>query len=232
MLLIALHEVKALTRRARQVPSASKTKQTAQNPLRRRHGHIPRRSSSPFTNLLLCSIGLQENITANAAFHEMFPSERDEAARHSFFEIGNRQWDIPALKRLLRKVLSQNDRVVDFQVDYRYPGNGRRRLLLNAQRVPSDGIRLESILIAINDVTSSLDAIDELRSSEEHLRLIAENSSDLITISDTNGKFSYVSPSSLPMLGYRPEELIGVNGYEIIHPEDRESSAENCTNPS
>jgi PAS domain S-box-containing protein len=26
----------------------------------------------------------------------------------------------------------------------------------------------------------------------------------------------------MPMLGYRPEELIGVNGYEIIHPEDRE----------
>ena len=161
-------------------------------------------------------------VTANAAFNEMFPSERDKTERHSFFEIGERQWDIPALKRVLRNVLPKNDRVVDFQVDYRYPGNGRRRLLLNAQRVPSDGFRLESILIAINDVTSSLDAIDELKSNEEHLRLIAENSSDLITISDTNGRFSYVSPSSLPMLGYRPEELIGVNGYAIIHPEDRE----------
>jgi PAS domain S-box-containing protein len=161
-------------------------------------------------------------LTANAAFYEMFPSERDEAEHHSFFEIGERQWDIPELKRLLRKVLPQNDRINDFQVDYWYPGNGRRRLLLNAQRVPPDGIRAESILIAIHDVTSSLDAIDKLKSSEEHLRLIAENSSDLITISDTSGNFSYVSPSSLPMLGYRPEELIGVNGYEIIHPEDRE----------
>lgn len=161
-------------------------------------------------------------VTANSAFYEMFPSERDGDAPHSFFEIGGRQLDTPELRRLLRKVLPQNDRVADFQVDYRYPGNGRRRLLLNAHRVPSDGIRLESILISINDVTSSLDAIDELKSSEQHLRLIAENSSDLITISDTNGRFSYVSPSSMPMLGYRPEELIGVNGYEIIHPEDRE----------
>ena len=212
-----------MTRRARKVPSASKTKkQTARTPLKAPWGHSAAIVESIHDPLVVLDRSFRI-VTANAAFHEMFPSERDEAARHSFFEIGYQQWDIPALKRLLHKVLSQNDRVVDFQMDYRYPGNGRRRLLLNAQRVPSDGIRLESILISINDVTSSLDAIDELRSSEEHLRLIAENSSDLITISDTNGRFSYVSPSSLPMLGYRPEELIGVNGYEIVHPEDRES---------
>ena len=161
-------------------------------------------------------------VTANAAFYEMFPSERDETEQHSFFEIGDRQWDIPPLKRLLRKVLPKNDRVIDFQIDYRFPGNGRRRILLNAQRVPSDGIRVESILIAISDVTSTLDALEKLKSSEEHLRLLAENSSDLITISDTGGRFTYVSPSSLQLLGYRPEELIGVTGYEIIHPEDRE----------
>jgi PAS domain S-box len=201
-----------LTRRARKVPSASKTKkQTAQNPLKAPWAYSAAIVESIHEPLVVLDRSFRI-VTANAAFHEMFPSERDEAARHSFFEIGNRQWDIPALKRLLRRVVPQNDRVVDFQMDYRYPDNGRRRLLLNAQRVPSDGIRLECILISINDVTSSLDAIDELKSSKEHLRLIAENSSDLITISDTNGRFSYVSPSSLPMLGYRPEELIGVNG--------------------
>jgi len=162
-------------------------------------------------------------VTANAAFYEMFPSvRRTEAEQHSFFELGNRQWDIPALKKLLKGVLPDNQRVVDFEVDYPLQGNGYRRLLLNAQRVPSDGVRVESILIAINDVTRRLEAIEKLRNSEEHLRLIAENSSDLITISDTSGRFSYVSPSSMQLLGYRPEELVGVNGYELIHPEDRE----------
>jgi PAS domain S-box-containing protein len=212
----------ALTRKASKVRNASKAKeQISQNPLNAPWAYSAAIVETIHEPLVVLDRSLRI-VTANAAFHEMFPSERADTSRQSFFEIGDRQWDIPALKRLLRKVLPKNDRVVDFQVDYRYPGNGRRRLLLNAKRVPSDGIRLESILIAINDVTSSLDAIDELKSSEQHLRLIAENSSDLITISDTNGRFSYVSPSSLPMLGYRPEELLGVNGYEIIHPEDRE----------
>jgi len=211
-----------LRQRARKLSSAGKTKkQIAQSPL-----NAPRAYSAAIIATIHEPLVVLDRrfriITANAAFHEMFPSERDEAARHSFFEIGGGQWDAPALKRLLRRVLLQNDRVVDFQMDYRNPSRGRRRLLLNAQRVPSEGFRLESILISINDVTSSLDAIDELKSNEEHFRWIAENSSDLITVSDTKGRFSYVSPSSLPMLGYRPEELIGINGYEIIHPEDRE----------
>lgn len=212
-----------MTRKTRKVPNAqSGKKSVVQNPLDAPWSY----SAAIVETIHEPLVVLDRNfkiVTANAAFYEMFRSERDEAEHHSFFEIGDRQWDIPELKRLLRKVLPKNDRVIDFQVDYRFPGNGRRRLLLNAQCVPSDGIRVESILISINDVTSSLDAIDKLKSSEEHLRLIAENSSDLITISDTSGRFTYVSPSSLPMLGYRPEELIGVNGYEIIHPEDRES---------
>jgi PAS domain S-box-containing protein len=211
-----------LTRKASKLRNASKTPgKIARNPLNAPWAYSAAIVETIHEPLVVLDRSFRI-VTANAAFHEMFPSERDRAERHSFFEIGDRQWDIPELKRLLRKVLPNNEPVLDFQMDYRYPGNGRRRLLLTAQRVPSDGIRLESILIAINDVTRSLDAIDELKSSEEHLRLIAENSSDLITISDTNGRFSYVSPSSLPMLGYRPEELIGVNGYEIIHPEDRE----------
>ena len=49
---------------------------------------------------------------------------------------------------------------------------------------------------------------------------------DLITVVDTDGTITYVSPAVTRILGYDPEELIGHEGYEFVHPEDREQNAE------
>ena len=48
-----------------------------------------------------------------------------------------------------------------------------------------------------------------LREGEELYRLRLENSLDLVTEGTPDGQFIYVSPNSLEILGYRPEELIG-----------------------
>src|SRR5512141_1402761 len=48
-----------------------------------------------------------------------------------------------------------------------------------------------------------------LAEREAQFRLLAENSSDMISRHDVNGNFLYVSPASQTLLGYAPEELIG-----------------------
>src|SRR6185295_5283527 len=59
-----------------------------------------------------------------------------------------------------------------------------------------------------------------LRRSEEQYRLIAENTRDLISLVDVDGRFLYASPSHKTSLGYVPEELAGTELLELIHPED------------
>jgi len=49
---------------------------------------------------------------------------------------------------------------------------------------------------------------------------------DLITVVDTDGTITYVSPAVTRILGYDPEELIGHEGYEFVHPEDRERNVD------
>ncbi|MBI2748077.1 MAG: PAS domain S-box protein [Burkholderiales bacterium] len=51
--------------------------------------------------------------------------------------------------------------------------------------------------------------------------LIVHNARDLIAILDTAGRRIYNSPSYAPLLG-GPEELVGTDSFEDIHPEDRE----------
>jgi PAS domain S-box-containing protein len=59
-----------------------------------------------------------------------------------------------------------------------------------------------------------------LRRSEEHFRSLIEHSSDVITIISRDGTISYESPALERMLGYKPEELIGQNAFQLIHPSD------------
>lgn len=59
-----------------------------------------------------------------------------------------------------------------------------------------------------------------LAESEAQFRLLAENSSDIITRSDPSLNVLYISPACRTILGYEPEELIGYPVVRLIHPED------------
>lgn len=59
-----------------------------------------------------------------------------------------------------------------------------------------------------------------LAESESRFRLLAENSTDMISRHDTQTNYLYVSPACRTLLGYEPEELVGHSGLEFIHPDD------------
>jgi diguanylate cyclase (GGDEF)-like protein/PAS domain S-box-containing protein len=59
-----------------------------------------------------------------------------------------------------------------------------------------------------------------LRGSERRFRLLAEASSDIISLTDLEGVRHYVSPASVEVLGYRPEQVIGGSFRDLVHPDD------------
>jgi len=73
-----------------------------------------------------------------------------------------------------------------------------------------------------NDISLQKQMEEDIRKSEEMYRLITENSSDLISIIDAEGKFKYVSPSHRSLLGYELADFEQHYMYEWIHEEDRE----------
>jgi PAS domain S-box-containing protein len=52
-------------------------------------------------------------------------------------------------------------------------------------------------------------------------RLVVENSDDILTIRDADGRIRYTSPSFHRIMGYKQEEMVGETGFDLIHPEDR-----------
>ena len=61
-----------------------------------------------------------------------------------------------------------------------------------------------------------------LQESELRFRSLVQNSSDIITILESDGKIRYESPSVERILGYKPEDLIGKNAFQFVHPDDRQ----------
>jgi PAS domain S-box-containing protein len=61
--------------------------------------------------------------------------------------------------------------------------------------------------------------------NEQRYKALIQEGSDLIRILDVEGNFIYVSPSSNSVLGIAPEEFIGKNALEFIHPDDVERTA-------
>jgi PAS domain S-box-containing protein/putative nucleotidyltransferase with HDIG domain len=87
----------------------------------------------------------------------------------------------------------------------------------------SDGIISQFIAIK-QDITDRRRSEQALRESEERFKALIENSSDAITLLDTDGKTIYDSPAAPGMLGYGTKDWIGRNVFELLHPEDSSRS--------
>ncbi|MFM7634065.1 MAG: PAS domain-containing protein, partial [Cyanobacteriota bacterium] len=59
-------------------------------------------------------------------------------------------------------------------------------------------------------------ARERLAASEEHFRLLAENSSDVVFRLANDGRILWVSPSLTPTLGWLPQEWLGRVGTEFL----------------
>ena len=75
----------------------------------------------------------------------------------------------------------------------------------------------------IRDITERKE-IEEKLNSEKHLfRTLAEQSSDIIILASRKGVIVYENPAIEKALGYKVEERIGANFFDLVHPDDLKS---------
>jgi transcriptional regulator with GAF, ATPase, and Fis domain len=92
-------------------------------------------------------------VTANPSFYRTFHVKPAETEGVLIYDLGNRQWAIPKLRKLLEDILPQNTDFHDFEVEHDFETIGRKIMHLNARRIYDQGNQTQFILLAIEDVT-------------------------------------------------------------------------------
>jgi len=107
---------------------------------------------------------------ASRSFYETFGVTDQATIGEFLYDLGNGEWNIPALRHLLENVLPQRSTFRDFEVTHDFPSLGRRVMLLNGRTLLRPTDDLQRVLLAIEDVTERKRIQDDLLRSNEELQ--------------------------------------------------------------
>lgn len=105
---------------------------------------------------------LDENfnvVMANESFYKVFQVVPKETEQKNIYELGNGQWNIPALRKQLGSILPNNTFFKGLEVTREFPLIGHRTMILNARQIHmKEGADVPPvILLAMEDITEMLD---------------------------------------------------------------------------
>ena len=92
-------------------------------------------------------------MNANKSFYNTFRVTREQTEKQFIYDLGNGQWDIPELRKLLEEILPGNSAFNDFAVEHEFQSIGRKKMLLNARKISEQEPEAQLILLAIEDTT-------------------------------------------------------------------------------
>ena len=111
--------------------------------------------------------------STNHSFYEVFAVKPEETEGQFIYDLGNRQWNIPRLRELLEEIIPKKNTFEGFRMEHDFPSIGRRIMLLNARRIPTEAGKTRLILLAIEDVTERVRMEEALQKSSEKIKLFA-----------------------------------------------------------
>ena len=148
--------------------------------------------------------------SANRAFYQTFQVSSEETENRLIYELGNGQWDIPALRTLLEDVIPTSSVFNDFELEHTFPIIGRRVMLLNGRKLRA-GSHSELLVLAMEDVTERKRAAELQRTASAYARSLIEASPDpLVTISP-EGKITDANQATELVTGIPRQRLIGTD---------------------
>ncbi len=88
-------------------------------------------------------------VSASRSFYQHFAVTVAETVGRKIYDLGNGQWNIPALRKLLENILPQEKVLDGYVVEHNFPDLGPRRMVLNARRIVTALGNTELILLAM-----------------------------------------------------------------------------------
>ncbi|HEY8097625.1 MAG TPA: chemotaxis protein CheB [Methylobacter sp.] len=92
-------------------------------------------------------------ITASRSFYQYFQVTAEQTVGRPIYELGDGQWNPPALRKLLEDVLPHDQAFENYLVEHDFPIIGHRKILLNARGIIGQTGEPQLILLAMDNAT-------------------------------------------------------------------------------
>ncbi|MEI6704092.1 MAG: PAS domain-containing protein, partial [Deltaproteobacteria bacterium] len=148
-------------------------------------------------------------LTANQSFFTTFQVTQEETVGNFIHDLGNRQWDIPALRKLFEEILPKEIVFNGYEVEHVFPRIGRKTMLLNARQIFRKDVGSHIILLAMEDITVRKQLETKLRNAREYAENIVETVREPLVVLDSDLKVVTANRSFFTTFQVTQEETIG-----------------------
>ena len=80
--------------------------------------------------------------------------------------------------------------------------------------------RYYKVRAVTRDISEMVKVREELKESSRKYKLLSEYSKDVIALQDPEGAYTFMSPSVEELIGYAPDEIIGMTPFDFAHADD------------
>ena len=119
-------------------------------------------------------------LAGSRCFYEVFKEDPERTHGRLFFELGGGQWEVPALRSELEKVLRDHKAMNLFELERDFSELGRRSMLLSARLVRYEKSSSPTILLAFKDITERRLIEREKQALLEHTEKLLEQHQTLL----------------------------------------------------
>jgi two-component system, chemotaxis family, CheB/CheR fusion protein len=163
-------------------------------------------------------------VSASKSFYKKFTYTAEKTEGLLLHDLGNKEWDIPALRQLLEDILPKNIQFHDFEVIHTFPTLGERIMMLAAKRIYQQTHGQQLILLSIEDYTERKKAQQILKESEEKYQAAVSAVRGIVWTNNSKGEMEGEQKSWAELTGQAYEEYQGYGWANALHPDDAEST--------
>jgi PAS domain S-box-containing protein len=154
---------------------------------------------------------------ASRSFYRVFQTTPGETEGQLIYELGNGQWDILSLRKLLDDLLPANGNFDDYLVEHDFPGVGSRTMLLNARRLHDGDDTSKLILLAFEDITERRKLQLENDVQRKWLHVMLSSIGDAVIATDADARVTFLNPTAERMTGWTAEQARGQPLHEVFN---------------
>ncbi len=102
-------------------------------------------------------------LSANKTFYRFFRVTKKATEGILVYKLGDGQWNIPSLRKLLEEILPKKTFFANYEVDHIFPKIGRKIICLNARRIHTTHNKIPILLLAMEDITKRKEIEEKLQ---------------------------------------------------------------------